>query len=78
KDINLYIDGENEGSNIFNDDFSLNDSYLNNIPKKDILSEVYKRIYHNIPLLNKTKGTQTGFKNLISTFGISSSILEPK
>jgi hypothetical protein len=78
KDINLYIDGGNEGNNIFNDDFSLNDSYLNNIPKKDILSEMYKRIYHNIPLLNKTKGTQTGLKNLISTFGISSSILEPK
>jgi hypothetical protein len=73
-----YIGGFNSGSNIFIDDFSVTSSYLNNIPKKDILSELYKRIYHNIPLLSKTKGTATGLQSLITSFGVTSSIFSPK
>jgi hypothetical protein len=72
-----YVVGLNEGSTLFSNDFSATSSYLNNIPKKDLLSELYKRIYHNIPLLSKTKGTKTGLQNLITTFGITSSIFEP-
>jgi hypothetical protein len=45
-------------------------SFLNNIPRKDLLAETYKRIYHNLPLLLKTKGTTYGLQTLISTFGI--------
>ncbi len=73
-----YIGGVNSGSTLFIDDFSVTSSYLNNIPKKDQLAELYKRIYHNIPLLSKTKGTSAGLQNLITTFGITSSIFQPK
>jgi hypothetical protein len=73
-----YIGGINSGSTLFSNDFSVTSSYLNNIPKKDLLSELYKRIYHNIPLLSKTRGTKAGLQNLITTFGITSSIFEPK
>jgi hypothetical protein len=76
--FNDYISGLNSGSTLFTDDFSVTSSYLNNIPKKDLLAETYKRIYHNIPLLSKTRGTTTGLQNLITAFGISSSILSPK
>jgi hypothetical protein len=77
-DFNDYIFGLNSGSTLFTDNFSVTSSYLNNIPKKDQLAELYKRIYHNIPLLSKTKGTTTGLQNLITTFGVTSSILNPK
>jgi hypothetical protein len=77
-DFNDYIGGLNSGSTLFTDDFSVTSSYLNNVPKKDQLAELYKRIYHNIPLLSKTKGTSTGLKNLITSFGVTSSIFSPK
>jgi len=32
--------------------------------------EVYKRIYHNLPLLLKSKGTERGVRALINSFGI--------
>jgi hypothetical protein len=73
-----YIGGLNSGSVLFNDDFSSTSSFLNNIPKKDLLAETYKRIYHNLILLNKGKGTSVGLQNLITAFGITSSILSPK
>jgi len=73
-----YIGGLNSGSTLFIDDFSATSSYLNNVPKKDQLAELYKRIYHNIPLLSKTKGTAAGLQNLITTFGVTSSIFAPK
>jgi len=73
-----YIGGLNSGSTLFIDDFSVTSSYLNNVPKKDQLAELYKRIYHNIPLLSKTKGTAAGLQNLITTFGVTSSIFAPK
>jgi hypothetical protein len=72
-----YIGGFNSGSTLFSNDFSATSSYLNNIPKKDLLAETFKRIYHNIPLLSKTKGTSTGLQELITTFGITSSIFSP-
>jgi hypothetical protein len=73
-----YIGGLNSGSTLFINDFSVTSSYLNNVPKKDQLAELYKRIYHNIPLLSKTKGTSAGLQNLITTFGVTSSIFTPK
>jgi hypothetical protein len=77
-DFNDYIFGLNSGSTVFTDNFSVTSSYLNNIPKKDLLAETYKRIYHNIPLLSKTRGTPAGLRNLINTFGVTSSIFTPK
>jgi hypothetical protein len=45
-------------------------------PDKNILSETYKRIYHNLPYLIKTKGTERGLRALINCFGIPSGSLE--
>ena len=65
-----YLVGANTGSNVFNNDFTITGSYLNNIPRKDLVSELHKRIYHNLPLLLKTKGTVAGLDYLMTIFGI--------
>jgi hypothetical protein len=41
----------------------------------DINKEVYKRIYHNLPYLLKTKGSYRGLRALLNCFGIPDSIL---
>lgn len=41
----------------------------------DIDKEVYKRIYHNLPYLLKSKGTERGLRALISCYGIPDTIL---
>ena len=69
-----YLNGANTGSYSYSgslNDFSYTSSYLNNVPKKDLLAESYKRIYHNLPLLLQRKGTVAGLRTLLSTFGIS-------
>jgi hypothetical protein len=68
----------NSGSANWDNNFTSTGSYLNTIPHKDLLAESYKRIYHNLPLLLKTKGTNYGLQTLISTFGITGSILPIK
>jgi hypothetical protein len=73
--VDQYLIGANTGSSVFNNNFTITGSYLNNIPRKDLVSELYKRLYHNLPLLVKTKGTVTGLKYLDTIFGITSSIL---
>jgi hypothetical protein len=70
EDVNQFLIGANTGSSIFDNNFTVTGSYLNNIPRKDLLSELYKRIYHNLPLLLKTKGTKTGLDYLMTIFGI--------
>lgn len=45
------------------------------VPGQDIQKEILKRIYHNLPLLLKSKGTARGVKALISSFGIPNTIL---
>ena len=40
--------------------------------------EVQKRIYHNLPLLLKSKGTERGLRALINCFGIPSDIFDIK
>jgi hypothetical protein len=50
-------------------------SSLQTLPADTIQKEIYKRIYHNLPYLLKTRGTQRGVKALLSTFGIPDSIL---
>lgn len=42
---------------------------------KTLQQEIYKRIYHNLPYLLKTRGTQRSIKALISIYGIPESIL---
>ena len=82
---NQYGDSDNvnfligqSGSANFDNNFTFTGSYLNTIPRKDLLAESYKRIYHNLPLLLKTKGTTYGLQTLISTFGITGSTLQVK
>lgn len=67
-DLDLALLGANSGS--------IGD--LNNIPKKDLIAEVYKRIYHNLSLLFKSKGSNKGLDHLINVFGITGSILPIK
>lgn len=66
--INQYIEGEARGTGRTIDPTSYD------IYQKDI----YKRIYHNLPLLVKAKGTERGLRALISCFGIPSNILQIK
>tara|TARA_B100000780_G_scaffold156819_1_gene109703 strand:- start:4902 stop:10616 length:5715 start_codon:yes stop_codon:yes gene_type:complete len=45
------------------------------VPLDDVNKQLYKRIYHNIPLLLKKKGTIAGLRALITAYGIPSTIL---
>ena len=45
------------------------------IPLDNANKRLYKRIYHNIPYLLKTKGTVAGLKALITSYGIPDTIL---
>lgn len=47
----------------------------NIVPQDDINKSLYKRIYHNIPYLLKTKGTVAGLRALITSYGIPDTIL---
>lgn len=44
-------------------------------PADEINKEIYKRLYHNVPYLLKSKGTERGLRALISCFGIPDTIL---
>ncbi len=44
-------------------------------PVEDINKEIYKRIYHNLPILLKKKGTTEGLKILLDIYGIPDTIL---
>ena len=50
-------------------------SSLETLSAKEIQQELYKRLYHNLPYLLKSKGTERGVKAFISTFGIPDDIL---
>jgi hypothetical protein len=45
------------------------------IPLDDINKSLYKRIYHNLPYLLKSKGTLPGLRALITSYGIPDTIL---
>lgn len=66
--INTYVTGSVTGSNT-----PIQPSSLDNYQR-----EVYKRIYHNLPLLLKSKGTERGLRALINCFGIPSDVLNIK
>lgn len=68
------------GSEVINDSYVIlsgsNNSYLQPVARDNYQKEVYKRIYHNLPLLIKGKGTNRGLRALINCYGIPSSSLE--
>ncbi len=45
------------------------------VPLDDVNKRLYKRIYHNLPYLLKTKGTIAGLRALITSYGIPDTIL---
>lgn len=44
-------------------------------PRKDISAEIQKRLYHNLPLLLKSKGTAESIRVLAACYGIPDTIL---
>lgn len=46
------------------------------LPGTQIQDEIYKRLYHNLPYLLKTRGTERGIKALVACYGIPSDILQ--
>lgn len=73
-----YNVGNYSGSVIFSEDYSPSSSFLNNIPRKNLTLDTYKRLYHNLPYLFKSKGANGGLQALINIFGITGSILPIK
>jgi len=65
-----------DGEQILTYEYVSNESLYT--PLDDVNKEMYKRIYHNLPYLLKSKGTVAGLQNIISMFGITSSILSVK
>lgn len=53
-------------------------SSIATLPAQTVQDEIYKRLYHNLPYLYKTKGTLQSIKALISIYGIPESILSVK
>ena len=45
------------------------------IPLNDVNKSLYKRLYHNLPYLLKSKGTIPGLRSLITSYGIPDTIL---
>ena len=46
------------------------------IPLDDVNKSLYKRLYHNLPYLLKSKGTIPGLRALITSYGIPDTILK--
>jgi hypothetical protein len=46
------------------------------IPLDDVNKSLYKRLYHNIPYLLKSKGTIAGLRALVTSYGIPDTILK--
>ena len=57
---------------------STNQEYLQPVAKDSYQKETYKRIYHNLPYLLKTKGTERGIRALINCFGLPFELLNIK
>ena len=53
-------------------------SSIATLPGQEIQDEIYKRLYHNLPYLLKTRGTQRSIKALIACYGIPDTILSVK
>lgn len=51
-------------------------SSIDTLGPKQLDAEIYKRLYHNLTYLLKTRGTQRGVKALIASYGIPEDILD--
>jgi hypothetical protein len=90
-DITEYILGEGTGSNQYDvkhflaksgsgvpTETMVTASNEGSIPKQDITKQIWKRIYHNVPYLVKTKGTERGLRALMNCYGIPATTLNVK
>lgn len=50
-------------------------SSFQTLPDAQLTGEIYKRLYHNLAYLLKTRGTERGVKALIATYGVPADIL---
>jgi hypothetical protein len=82
KDLFEYLTGINKDGSLLHLTGSgitlISSSNEGSLPKADITKEKWKRIYHNLPYLLKTKGTERGIRALITSYGIPSTILNIK
>lgn len=53
---------------------SLSNVDVTQLPQKNYSKEIYKRLYHNLPYLFKSKGTINGLRQLINIFGIPDTV----
>lgn len=68
---------EGEGIVTGNEDINFAISASNdNISGDSYQKEIYKRLYHNTPLLLKSKGTDRGLRALLNVFGIPKNVLD--
>ncbi len=51
-------------------------SSIATLPNTQITNEIYKRLYHNIAYLLKTRGTERGIRALVTTYGIPNDVLQ--
>jgi hypothetical protein len=51
-------------------------SSIQTLPGTQITNEYYKRLYHNMAYLLKTRGTERGIRALVTTFGIPNNVLQ--
>ncbi len=83
-DLFEYLTGTNKDGSLYHSTSSTTPQTLitasndGSLPKADITKEKWKRIYHNLPYLLKTKGTKRGIRALITSYGIPSTILNVK
>jgi hypothetical protein len=63
--INQYVVSFVTGSN----------KVFNTLPSSQLTGEIYKRIYHNLPYLLKSRGTARGLQALVTVFGVPPDIL---
>jgi hypothetical protein len=63
--INQYVVSFITGSN----------KIFNTLPSSQLTGEIYKRIYHNLPYLLKSRGTARGLQALVTVFGVPPDIL---
>ena len=71
-----WVGSEDSGSWQLGDEYALQEGVNQPMLADAYTKEVYKRIYHNIPTLLKTKGTSRGLRVLLNCFGIPNDILK--
>ena len=67
-----------EGQTMITSSLVTCDNGGSSMPKGDITKEIWKRLYHNLPYLLKTKGTERGIKALMNCYGVPETILNVK